>query len=64
MNLITDKLRRERDELLMKLRQLNDNYEFAVSDISKERAKIETHNRRHLQLLGSKAVFIALHSMV
>jgi chromosome segregation ATPase len=51
-----DGLKDERDALLDKLQNLNSTYEHAVKDISRERAQMEAHNRRHCQLMAAKAM--------
>lgn len=58
------KLQAERDDLHHKLNNLSDTYDHAVHDISRERAQIEAHNRRHARLMATKAIVRALNGMV
>jgi hypothetical protein len=47
MHVIIERLMRERDDLMAKLQHLNHTYDQTVSEISRERAQLESHNRRH-----------------
>jgi hypothetical protein len=49
--------------LHLKLGQLGENYDNAVAELSRERALLEAHNKRHIQLLSSKAIFLRLIQM-
>ena len=64
LDLVIVRLNRERDELMGKLDSLNRNYDNTVAEISRERAQLESHNKRHSQLLTSKALGNLLSSMV
>lgn len=64
IHLIIERLVRERDELMNKLQHLNLTYDQTVAEISRERAQLESHNKRHTQLLTSKVIFQALEAMV
>ena len=57
IHLIIERLVRERDELMNKLQHLNLTYDQTVAEISRERAQLESHNKRHTQLLTSKVIF-------
>ena len=60
---IIDKLADERDDLHNKLEQLNHAYENCVSEISRERAQMQGHNRHHNKLLVAKVTFSLLEHM-
>ena len=42
---------------------LSQNYDAVVVELSKERSILEAHNKRHIQLLSSKAIFLCLEKM-
>jgi predicted nuclease with TOPRIM domain len=44
---IIDRLFKEREELNNRMHHLTKNYDHAVSDVSKERAQLESHHKRH-----------------
>ena len=47
-----------------KLQSINANYDVTVQEISRERAQLESHNKRHTQLLTAKAINGMLAAMV
>jgi hypothetical protein len=55
---------KEREELNSKMHHLTKSFDHAVNDISRERAQLESHNKRHTQILTSKALFQSLEMMV
>ena len=63
INQLITRLTYERDELNQRLIQLTETYENAVRELSRERLQLEAHNKRHIQLLSSKAIFMNLLKM-
>lgn len=63
IQIIINRLYRERDELQEKLGKLGETYNNAVAELSRERQALEAHNKRHIQLLSSKAIFVRLIQM-
>lgn len=61
---IVSRLQRERDDLMAKLETLNRNYDSTVVEISRERAQLESHNKRHTQLLTSKVIVNLIEVMI
>lgn len=53
----------ERDDLHNKLDQLRRAYDNCVSEISRERAQMQGHNRHHNKLLVAKVTFSLLEHM-
>lgn len=44
---VIDRLFKEREELNSRMHHLTKSYDHAVSDISRERAQLESHHKRH-----------------
>ena len=60
---VIDRLTAERNDLMSKLDQLNRTYDNCVTEISRERAQMDSHNRHHNKLLVGKVMFQLLESM-
>ena len=60
---IIDRLTVERNDLMAKLDQLNRTYDNCVSEITRERGQMDSHNRHHNKLLVAKVMFQLLEGM-
>ena len=63
VQLIIDRLTSERNDLISKLDQLNRTYDNCVSEITRERGQMDSHNRHHNKLLVAKVMFQLLEKM-
>ena len=63
IKIIIDRLTAERNDLMSKLDQLNRTYDNCVSEITRERGQMDSHNRHHNKLLVAKVMFQLLEQM-